>query len=71
MNDERLPKQLMEWQPSERRKRRCPKRSSNEGVMKGIGARSINEAQVHNRKKWRLGVVQRIKKVLNTIHIFY
>jgi len=55
MQDERLPKLIMEWIPGERRKRGRPRKTWVEGVRAAMKTRGHLEAdQWLNRKEWLL-----------------
>jgi hypothetical protein len=55
MQEERLPKLIMEWIPGERRKRGCPRRTWIEGVRAVMEIRHLEAGQWLNRKEWCLG----------------
>jgi len=55
MQEERLPKLIMEWIPGERRKRGCPKKTWMEDVQAAMRTRHLEEDQWLNRKEWCLG----------------
>ena len=55
MQDERLPKLIMEWIPGERRKRRRGRKTWMEGVRAAMKTRHLEADQWLNRKEWRLG----------------
>lgn len=61
MNDERLPKQCLEWQPPEHRKRGRPKVNWTTGIRKAMSARDLRDDLWQNRKEWNLGIGQRRK----------
>lgn len=61
MNNERLPKKVMEWIPAYRRKRGRPKKTWKEGVVKAMSLRDLRQDQWNDRKGWRLGIGQRRK----------
>jgi hypothetical protein len=55
MQEERLPKLIMEWIPGERRKRGCPRKTWMEGVGSAMKTRHFEADQWLNRKEWCLG----------------
>ena len=55
MQEERLPKLIMEWIPEERRKRGCPRKTWMEGVQAAMEKRHLETDQWLNRKEWCLG----------------
>jgi hypothetical protein len=55
MQEERLPKLIMEWIPGERRKRGCPRKTWLEGVRAAMKTRHLEADQWLNRKEWCLG----------------
>ena len=55
MQDERLPKLIMEWIPGERRKRGRPRKTWMEGVRAAMKTRHLEADQWLNRKEWCLG----------------
>jgi len=55
MQDERLPKLIMEWILGERRKRRRPRKTWMEGVRAAMKTRHLGGDQWLNRKEWCLG----------------
>jgi len=55
MQEERLPKLIMEWIPGERRKRGRPRKTWMEGVRAAMITRHLEADQWLNRKEWRLG----------------
>ena len=59
MPDERLPKQVWDWVPKERRKKGRPRKSWMEGVRKAMSARNLTDQQWGNRDEWKLGTGQR------------
>jgi hypothetical protein len=54
MQEERLPKLIMECIPEERRKRRRPKKTWMKSVRAAMTARHLEADQWLNRKEWRL-----------------
>jgi len=55
MQEERLPKLIMEWIPGERRKRGRPRKTWMEGVRAAMKTRHLEADQWLNRKEWCLG----------------
>jgi hypothetical protein len=55
MQEERLPKLIMEWIPGERRKTGRPRNTWMEGVRAAIKTRHLEADQWLNRKEWCLG----------------
>ena len=55
MQDERLPKLIMEWIPGERRKIGRPRKTWMEGVRAAMKTRHLEAEQWLNRKEWCLG----------------
>jgi hypothetical protein len=55
MQEERLPKLIMEWIPGERRKRERPRKTWMEGVQAAMKTRHLEADQWLNRKEWCLG----------------
>ena len=55
MQDERLPKLIMEWIPGKRRKRGRPRKTCMEGVRAAMKTRHLEADQWLNRKEWCLG----------------
>ena len=54
MTEERLPRQIMEWTPPERRKRGRPTKTWIEGVHTAMTSRRIEPGQWRDREQWRL-----------------
>ena len=55
MQEERLPKLIMEWITGERRKRGRPRKTWIEGVRAATKTRHLEADQWLNRKEWCLG----------------
>jgi hypothetical protein len=55
MQEERLPKLIMDWIPGERRKRGRPKKTWMEGLRAAMKTRNSEADQWLNRKEWCLG----------------
>ena len=54
MQEERIPKLIMEWIPGDRRKRGRPRKTWMEGVQAAMTARNLEPDQWRNREEWRL-----------------
>lgn len=59
MTPERLPKQILEWTPTGRRRRGRPRKSWREGIDKDMREKGLEEGQWNNRSEWRLGIGRR------------
>jgi hypothetical protein len=80
MQEEILPKLMMEWIPGERRKRGRPRKTWMEGVQAAMTTRHLEPDQWRNRDEWRLvsgrrlqlsqDRINRPKKDLKN-HVFY
>ena len=55
MQEERIPKLIMEWIPGERRKTGRPRKTQMEGVREAMKIRHLEADQWLNRKEWCLG----------------
>jgi hypothetical protein len=55
MQEDRLPKLIMEWIPGERRKRGCPRKTWMEGVRAAMITRRLEGDQWLNRNEWCWG----------------
>jgi hypothetical protein len=55
MQEERLPKLIMEWIPGERRKRGRPRKTWMEGLRAAMKRRHLEADQWLNRMEWCLG----------------
>jgi hypothetical protein len=55
MQEERIPKLIMEWIPWERRKRGRPRKTWMEGVQAAMKTRHLEADQWLNKKEWCLG----------------
>ena len=60
MGPERLPRQVLEWIPPERRKRGRPPATWIQGISKAMSARNLSEDDWQNRQAWRTGTQRRI-----------
>lgn len=70
MPDSRLPKQILEWQPVERRRRGRPKLEWQREVYKTMSERNLTDQDCEDRRGWKLGVGPRRKTFCNRhIHI--
>ncbi len=54
MPEERIPKLIMEWTPTERRKRGRPRKTWIEGVQAAMATRNLEPDQWRNREEWSL-----------------
>ena len=54
MQEERLPKLMMEWIPWESRKSGRPRKTWMEGVLAAMTTRNLEPDQWRNREEWRL-----------------
>jgi hypothetical protein len=54
MQDERIPKLILEWLLEGRRKRGHPRKTWMEGVQAAMTARNLEQDQWRNREEWRL-----------------
>jgi len=61
VQDERLPKLIMEWIPKERRKRGSPRKTWMEGVRAAMKTRHLEADQWLNRKEKCLGSGRRLQ----------
>ena len=59
MQEERLPKLIMEWIPGERRKRGRPRKTWMEGVRAAMKTRHLEADRWLSRKEWCLGSARR------------
>jgi hypothetical protein len=55
MDEERWPKQLYQWKPPEKRKRRRPKKSWREEMMTAMQSSGLNIEDAQDRRLWRIG----------------
>jgi hypothetical protein len=53
MEKERLPKEVMKWRPSGRRKRGRPKLTWTEGIRGLMGEKGLMEEDWNDRSNWR------------------
>ena len=54
MPEERIPKLIKEWTPTERRKRGRPRKTWIEGVQAAMATRNLEPDQWRNREEWSL-----------------
>ena len=54
MSDERLPKQILEWIPEERRRRGRPVKTWMDDVQAAMTSRNLDPEQWKDREDWRL-----------------
>ncbi|XP_046674870.1 uncharacterized protein LOC124363653 [Homalodisca vitripennis] len=59
MDEERLPKILMEWLPTERRKRGRPRETWKQGISKAMSERNLGPGDWNDREEWKLGIGRR------------
>ncbi|KAG8332258.1 hypothetical protein J6590_024452 [Homalodisca vitripennis] len=59
MDEERLPKILMEWLPTERGKRGHPRETWKQGISKAMSERNLGPGDWNDRKEWKLGIGRR------------
>ena len=55
MDEERIPKKVLEWIPLERRKRGRPRRSWMEEVNEAMSFRNLEIVDVWDRETWEVG----------------
>lgn len=60
MSEHRIPKQIMNWNPLEHRKRGRPKMTWIKGINKAMSTRNLRPGDWEDRDKWRLGTARRI-----------
>ena len=53
MEEGRLPKEVLKWRPSGRRKQGRPKFTWAEGVREMMGEKELTEEDWNDRSKWR------------------
>lgn len=61
MTNDRLPKQILNWTPTGRRKRGRPRKSWREGIDREIEDRQLDENLWQDRQQWRLEIGRRRK----------
>lgn len=59
MTDERLPKRVLQWNPTARRRRGRPPRKWGDGIRKAMSARNLQEGSWNNKREWKLGIGRR------------
>ena len=59
VDEERIPKNALEWIPPERRKRVRPRRSWMDGVNEGKSPRNLDIVDVWDSETWKLGTEKR------------
>ena len=67
MQEERIPKLIMEWTPTERRKRGRPRKTWIEGVQAAMATRNLEPDQWRNREEWNLVSGRRQQLLWNRI----
>jgi hypothetical protein len=58
MEEGRLPKGVLEWRPSSRRKRGRPKLTSAEGIRGMMAEKGLQEEDWTDRNNWRRKITQ-------------
>lgn len=71
MGDDKLPKQIMRWILTGKRKRGRPKKNWLEGIRKSVSAKKLTDDQWNYRSIWKLGIGQRRKTFQTDIYIIY
>lgn len=61
MPETRLPKQVLEWQPTGRRRRGRPRLEWQKAIQKSMSDRNLIPEDCEDRRGWRIGVGQRRK----------
>lgn len=59
MNNGRIPKQILQWVPTERKKRGRPKATWMGGIQKAMSERNPQPGDWENREVWKLGTGRR------------
>lgn len=59
MNQERLPKKIIDWRPPGRRKRGRPRRSWRDGINEVLEERDIEQGVWNDRERWRREIGRR------------
>ncbi|KAJ3662828.1 hypothetical protein Zmor_007153 [Zophobas morio] len=59
MDNNRLPKQTINWIPQYKKKRGRPKKIWMEGIRKSMSLRNLHDGQCEDRRQWRLDIGQR------------
>ncbi|XP_030763703.1 uncharacterized protein LOC115888211 [Sitophilus oryzae] len=59
MEHQRWPYRIYSWSPPGKRKRGRPRRSWNEAIRRAMEDRNLEEEDVLDRNRWRLGVGMR------------
>jgi hypothetical protein len=65
MAEGRLRKRALKWMPKQKTAGGRPKKNWMDGIKKVMNERNLSEGRWEDRKKWSLGVGQRIKTFLN------
>ncbi|KAF2897674.1 hypothetical protein ILUMI_08501 [Ignelater luminosus] len=71
MSEERLSKEILQWESHGRRKPGRPRKSSIEGINNEIQERGLEQNEWNDRENWRLGVEKRYKTEILYIRIRY
>jgi hypothetical protein len=56
MDEEKLPRKILNWIPAGRRKRGRPKTRWKEGVLRSMEECGLRDEDWEDRLRWRLGV---------------
>ncbi|XP_030753594.1 uncharacterized protein LOC115880517 [Sitophilus oryzae] len=59
MREDQIPKKVLKWIPSERRKKGRPKATWIGGIHKAMSERNLHPGDWENRKGWQLGTGRR------------
>ena len=59
MDEEQIPKKVLEWIPPERRKRGLPRSFWMDEVNEAMRSRNLEIVDVWDRKTWKLGTEKR------------
>ncbi|KAF2881456.1 hypothetical protein ILUMI_24742 [Ignelater luminosus] len=60
MEEQKIPKQVLNWIPPVRRKKERPKKTWIEGIRKSMSKKNLTDNK-WNRQEWKLGIGQRGK----------
>ena len=60
MDEDRWPKRLMTWIPTQRRRRGRPRKTWKDGVTKAMSERNLQDEDWRDRKRWKLGCEKRL-----------
>lgn len=59
MGDDRLPRMVMNWRPTERRKRGRPRETWLKGITRAMSLRELQEGEWNDRRRWQQGTGRR------------